>query len=429
VPANRKEYNREWILLAISFLAINAWMHFFQAPFSYQGGRVWEHAIYYDLADQLQHHAPLSGTAPAVFRVGTPWLASIVGSANIVQSFLFVNLIANALGIFLFLYWLRFFLKDWRVRIGLLVLYQLHWLAPTRFIHFMSLYVDPWGFTTLLAGLILIEQYRRDEKVWRIIPLILLSAIGVYLRETVLLVPVALLFVRVKHTQVASVAEQVKTFFAPNNFALLVMPLIAGALGFTVLHTLATQTNEYHFATAAYNWAYAKPFLVYLHGWFIAFGFLLVPIVIEWRFCRNFLRDNLYLAFYLFALAVLAWIGGSDTERVLLWASPVVLVLLGKCIEERGVLARSFLLTGLLIALQLISERVFWMTPGLDNVGDTSPIFLTSMSGSAYYFYLFSYHAPRSVEVISLLQYVLVFLIGVSWMRMRSHDNYAISGQ
>ena len=65
----------------------------------------------------------------------------------------------------------------------------------------------------------------------------------------------------------------------------------------------------------------------------------------------------------------LAYVGGSDTERILGWAAPVVYVLIGRAIEAYWpVLRRHPVATAALAIVQLLSARVFWPVPvGYDN--------------------------------------------------------------
>src|SRR5262249_13799960 len=66
---------------------------------------------------------------------------------------------------------------------------------------------------------------------------------------------------------------------------------------------------------------------------------------------------------YLVACAVLAYVGGHDTERYLLWAAPVVYVLVGLALERHRAALSSAWLIAVLVAAQAVSGRGFWAIP------------------------------------------------------------------
>lgn len=206
---------------------------------------------------------------------------------------------------------------------------------------------------------------------------ILLCFLGALFRESVLVVPLA-------------------AFLASRGKAWL--PLAAGALGVGLTHFLAHQSDGYSFARTVGQWAYNKPLPVYVHGLFIAFGPALVLSLVFWRTALAWLKEQPTLAWTLVGFLILGWVGGSDTERIVYWAMPVVYPLLG-VILEKHTLPREFLFA--LAACQLLSHRIFWTLP--DYPGP--------------YPDLWSYQARRVVQVTGLAVHLTATALLAYWLQ------------
>jgi hypothetical protein len=406
-----KNERKEWIVVIGTFLLVNLASALLQPRFSFQGGYIWEQGTYLETAVRFSRGLGPSGPAPAVLRFGVPWFASLLAFSNPTDGFLAVDLIANFLAIVFLVLWLRFFVENWHIRFALVLFYTLHWLAPTRFAWYMPLNVDCWGMLLLICGLYCIEQYKRSGNGLSYVVLIFMSTLGLAVRETVLVVPLTFA-VAVLFSGKALKAREIVTGSLPILLAIFAMP---------VWRSLAVQTGNYHFIGAAINWARSKPLQTYVLGCFIAFGPAIALLILDARSSLKVLRSRRDLFFYLMAFVALAFIGGSDTERILLWGAPVVLVLLGQWFERNRFMTRARWLFGMIALFQLISERVFWTTPDLGTDQPSSPLFLTSVSSNAYYFNLFSYHAPSSMSWILLTEYLVLaaFIIGLTARQMR----------
>jgi hypothetical protein len=137
-----------------------------------------------------------------------------------------------------------------------------------------------------------------------------------------------------------------------------------------------------------------------------------------------FLKNNRLLAVMLFSLLVLAWIGGSDTERILFWSIPVVLVLVGRAAVSLG---RALVGAPLVIltAAQLMTLRAFWLTPEFTNRAEPPTPVFTVLSDNFRYFDLFSYHGRPHVIEIQLLEQLLFGAVLLFWIRLRARRDVA----
>src|SRR5215212_8948362 len=95
---------------------------------------------------------------------------------------------------------------------------------------------------------------------------------------------------------------------------------------------------------------------------------------------------------------------------------PIVYLLIGKAIEDNLELLKAILLAVLLIASQLVSERVFWTLPDYP-VESPTPLPLLSIPSSDFQLLdLWSMHGECLIETISLAQYLLLCTLLLWWL-------------
>jgi hypothetical protein len=426
-PSAKSEGRVELILLLVAFVVANIASEFLQPPTVYNDGKGTDGVFSFKVAEQLSHGQRPTAEAPFVYRIGTPLLVSLFFRSNLLQGFKVVNIVANAVTTVLLILFLRLYLASWRLRLLLALLFITQWHAPIRLLYFCPVYTDPWLFPFLLAGLLAIERTQTGSGVGPVLFLALASFVGCLFRENTALVPIALLFAsnpiqhRAKPVKCRATVDGSET--VKRSSLTLALPLVCAVLGFGVARWVGVPTNDYSFARAAFDWAYNKVFLTYLHAWFIAFGPVLAIAIYNWRRNAAFLLNHQHLLVYLIIIVLLAWVGGSSTERYLYWAMPVLYVVVGKSIEHNLPLLRSPLLLAILITSQLVSQRVFWILPDL-STSSSSPLPLLTVPGNRFRLLdLFSCHANRHIQAVSLLQYVLLESVLVWWLHRRARSN------
>ena len=273
-----------------------------------------------------------------------------------------------------------------------------------------------WVF--LLAGLLAVERYREEPSAGRMLLVAGLGAAGVAFREVVLVVPAAFLFVRDPVRGLATRPWLLTLFEVPRNAWREAGPLVAAVAALLAVRAVARQTNDYSFAATAAYYVYNKPWLVYLQSVFTAFGPVVWFPILYWRQARAFLAGRQHLACYLGAFAVLALIGGTDTERLLYWSMPVVYVLIGRTLEEqRADLLRPWWLPAGFIVLQLVASRaVFWPIPDHPSpYGNVLPVF-TPFSRHVPFMELYSFFQSHPVQLASLAAYLGVGALLALWL-------------
>jgi hypothetical protein len=379
----------------------------FQRPISYNDGLGWDGAQYAQLAGQCGREQ-LHALEPFTYRIGAPCLAALL-PVSPRRGLLIVNVGASVLFLFLLDAWLRRHLSN-TIATVVLASFALHWVAPLRQVWWYPTYIDP-GALCAIAGALLMSH--------RLIPFALICFAGALIRETTVIVPLALMFgARVRSVGIdkpkALSPPPAEGLSASSDFKTATVGLLASMAGIVLTHLVATPTSEYWIADAAFYWAFAKPLPVYLLAIFITFGPALSLLPIGWAAVNAHLTRFPDHAMMLVLVLVLAWIGGSDTERFLMWGSPIVLVLIGKAAElidwTRARAAAALLFVG-----QIVSGR--WLLPIPADFVETParawPI-LTPWSAQSYV-QLYSQTPDRLMGAVALIEYVLLSAILIAW--------------
>ena len=300
---------------------------------SRENGLGWDGAVYGEMSCQFWAGVPVKAEAPFCYRLGTPWLASHFPTLiSLTGSFLLTNLGALLL---LPVVWLRWFrLRGQGAVAGWFWFWimALSWHSPVRIIFFYPATVDPWMWVFLLLLLPELEHPRLSLPGY-----LLLTALGVFFREYVLSVPAAAVLAAL-WSAAPGPGSTLRGLWRETSFRRSVAALAAGAVALAATHFLVTPTGNYSFLRAAVGWFYAKPFPVWIHGWFGAFGLLLLPLMLDGEWCRDWCRQHRPLAWWLGVTWLLAWNGGADTIRIFFWTAPVAFSLL----QEHLVIRRQF---------------------------------------------------------------------------------------
>lgn len=345
---------REAAFAAAIVAAFGLWSAVIQAPASVI---VWDAVQYLMMAEQLAAGQMVAAEAPYVYRLGTPWIVATLWPGDPMRGFFLLNVAcASAVGVALSL-WLRQGIDRLGVRLALVALYAAAWHGPVRYTHYNPAYVDPLFLVFVFAGLAVTSSLRHGITPGRIAALTLLTVAGTLGRETMLLVPAAALFVLNPLPLPGVTVDWRRAIPWP-----VLIPLAAGAatLAFTFQIVEADTTRNY-FAAAA-QWIRKAP-TSYLLAWFTAYGPVVAVLFFDWRGVARDLATRQHLLAYLGMCTVLAYFGGSDTERFHFWALPVVYLLLGRAVERRWPVVRGPLVAGSLLAAQAVAARVFWAIP------------------------------------------------------------------
>jgi hypothetical protein len=318
----------------------------FQPVTTTSDGLGFDGASYHAMAEQLTRDDPPRAVAPFVYRVGTPWLASTVTRItgwSLAESFRRVNLLSSLAATLLLMRWLRRHVSTGRGRWLVLGVFLCEPHSPLRFTYYYPVNTDPIATCLLLSGLNLIDWIRDHPTRLRIATLAALVVVGVAVREVVLIVAVALLFISLER---AGAAPRLRLW----------LPLACGLLAMTAVRAwVVVQPSSYSFVDGVLYWIRWKTPAQLTLAPLLVFGPLAALPVVLWADTRRLLASRFDWCVYLGCFAVLAWIGGSDTERTLIFGSPIVWLLIASALNR--VSAGSWLAVAGVV--QLLSLRVF----------------------------------------------------------------------
>lgn len=383
--------------------------------------------IYHKVAIQFyESRVPIHAQVPGGSRIATPWLAAklrpvvsrtmpvlddqVEEASGLlgVTPFLLINIVASGAATFLLLFYLRRFIDNVGVRVGLVIAWAAMWHSPVRWVYFYPANIDALSMTALFGGLLIIEAWRDRSPLVAALVLAPVVFVGTLAKETMVLVPITF---GIAQVMAAARDRRVDRLVAAT------VPAIAFGLALLFVRSiLVPDAGHQKWIEIDYILA-NKPPWVWILAWFFTFGPPVIALIAAgWHDAWGFLRARLDLAGYLAAVAVLGYIAGtgSDSERLLAMAAPVVLVLAGLAIERRWfLLARMPLLLMVLMVVQIASSRVLWPIP----VGVDSPTRVSELAAGwsalyvladkflvidNYYSNLWSFFGSRPVHAATL---------------------------
>ncbi len=405
------------LTLAIA-AASAAWASYIQI---FQVFRYWDSDEYFLMAQQFAGGEPVTAAAPYAYRVLTPWLVATCCAGDIQRGFLLVNLLSGVALSILLIYWLRHFIARPGVRVLMAAALALQWHAPIRFVFYYPAYVDPLFQVFMVAALIAGERLIKQPSIGAGLAYTLLVAIGTTARETMLIVPVCGL--------IAALWQRGQTRQWRSGWPIL--GLAAGVITYLAARTLVDPRGSYRFFDAIALHIVNKPVFSLLLAPFIAFGPMLALIAYDWRATLAFFKSRLDLAALPVLCLGLAYVGGHDTERYFFWAMPVLYLLMAQSIERHYAVASSAAVAGVLVAGQLLAQRVLWGVP--DPGTAVTP--LSDVAGGVAKFYaianrvfviddfhwnLWSNFGSRPFHLLQLAFYLALSAVVVALMHRRS---------
>lgn len=321
----------------------------------FQVFRYWDSDEYFVMAQQLAAGETVTAAAPYAFRKLAPWLVAQCCTGDIQQGFLLINIASGAAIAVLLMVWLRRFVDSAGVRLLMVAAFTLQWHGPLRFAFYYPAYVDPLFQVFVLAALIAGEWLIARPSAAVGVSYAALVAAGTFARETMLVVPVCAL-------AGAAIGRR-----GLRQVGWLGLALFAGVVAYLVARLNTDPRGGYRFIDAMALHLLNKPLESLALVWFMAFGPMLAVVAFDWRASAAFLSRRIDLALLPLAFFGLSYIGGHDTERYLFWSMPVVYLLIAQSLVRHRGLVSAPAIAGLLMAGQVLSQRVFWPVPSPGN--------------------------------------------------------------
>jgi hypothetical protein len=149
---------------------------------------------YLSLVTEFTQGMPLRGETPFVYRIGAPWLVSVIADERPHDGFLWLNIASGAFCATFLALMLRQFVVSRALRVMTVGLFVAAWHGPVRFVYFNPVYVDPPFMALASVGLYLIQLQQTRFSRARLAGLCAVCVMGSLVRETMLLVALASVF-------------------------------------------------------------------------------------------------------------------------------------------------------------------------------------------------------------------------------------------
>lgn len=418
----------EFLITALMVIFVNVFSFYTQDLISYNEGKGWDGVDYYKIADDISNNMVPEARAPFVYRIGTPFLASIVEPQNLMAAFTKINIIASSLIPFALLFWISLFYRGLFFRILPVALFSFTWHAPIRMTYFYPIHTDPLAILIMLVLLITLNflfnnEISKSANQKLFVLFTLLTIIGAFFREICLIPALLYLLVSIKinkpifnnelNRSKLNLVQRIKSTFhafeLKNKMAFI--PILTGFVVLFGIKLFVMNTVSYSFWGAAISWIYRKSFFMYIHSWLIAFGPILFVLIYHFKESYNFLRTNQLSGFFIIIIALLGLAGGSDTERIIYWSMPIVYIMIIKILSINKEIYKNAFMIFYMVVIQLISMRLFWVIPDYPNNYSSKIPILTSIGSDFPYLDLWTWHGNLKTNLLSFLGYVIAFII------------------
>jgi hypothetical protein len=378
---------------------------------------------YFFATEQRVAHQTIRAESPYVYRIAMPWLVANTFPDRIETGFRVYNIAAAAASALLLLVWLSSFGVRPGVAALTTVLYIASWIGPARFLYYYPIYVDPPFIALSMAALIIIHGLRQRFSWARTWALAGVCFAGALVRETMLLVPGTFLFANVRFGTSSEDRPQIPA-------TALALPLLATALAIALCHMVPSEPRRV--ISVPENSLYLlrdKPLFTIPLSFFMTFGPVIALVLYDWRTVRDVVSKHAYLVVFLGGCFLTSYIGGHENERYLLWAAPVMYLLIALALQRYGaILMRSAWVFVILAGAQALAEHIFFGIPDPSlAVGDWS--YLTTFSQKTwgvvnrllvvddFSWNLWSYFGSRPFHVLLLAIYIAFSASLIAYLR------------
>ncbi|MEQ1635687.1 MAG: hypothetical protein ABL903_03275 [Methylococcales bacterium] len=415
------------ISLMISFGAVY-W--FFQPVIQFSNGHPWDAEVYYAMAQQAAAQTSLSGAKPFIYRFGTSMLVGKLFPANIMLGFSIINGLFGIGIVVSSAIILSRYLKSYWVVALLLGLLIMNPNGPARFLGFFPVFTDASALFFITA----IFAIGGSGKTGMLVKtgLLLLTTLGVFFREIVLIAPLSLLMENSYWRYFKKHDDQNELTYC------LLCSVFLGLLGIAATHLMVEATGDYTaFSHALFSLSrHIKHPDIFLLAFFTTYGPVFLILVLNARYTIKRLSLYPHLFIYTLLVFIIAIVGGTHTDRFLFWAFPSVLLGLGLVMENAFKQTRldlsGCLFWSVLVLSQLLAFRAFTVLPDalIDVLKDTEHSRLPGLVLFAPYGdcasieQIYSTYMGVEQRIIVLLEYIVLgVFLHLTMPRIISVDN------
>lgn len=403
----------KFLFPALSACLLSAFYIHTQSIIPINDGLVLDATVYHSISSQIINASyPLKGVEPFVYRLGTPYLAAMLFPENLIQGYLIVNIVFAFASMLLFYFFLRIYINQQFVIYFFLIAYIINPLGVLRFTLFYPVYTDPGAL--FFSMLILYISLCFTKVNWATTLLLsLLSFIGIFFREIVVLAPLSILL------SYLLIQLGNKKQLLDSELLHKIIPLAFSIAGFIILrHSVEATPTDYSFYSTIIMYLkinFQDP-IRYITAVLMTIGpIALLPLVL-YRY-RVFSSKQLVLIIYLSGVFALAFIGGWHLDRIVSWGAFAYLTLIALFVANFIATSSSLLLKFLVlisvVIAQLIAHRFFLPIPDINDLAElvssdnVQLLLFTPYGDKISALYTYSASIPGALRLKIVLQYAL----------------------
>lgn len=436
----------EVLIAALAFVIIGfAYQN--QPRISQNGGKGWDGSTYYKIAEQYQNGSKvITAEAPFGKRIGTPFLIATYSKftgKTLLESAFLLDIAGAFVILLLLILWLRRFVTDFRARLLIYFLYLMVWHGPLRLSFFYPMMSDIWATVWLLAGLLLLDiirEHKLKKNKISILLVIVLSAvifIGIFFRESNIILAIAAPFILnpfnnykteegfFNFSHLTDFIKKTFQLYIKRESLLLFIPFLFAVVSSLVVSKFTNLTYDtgYSYIKSVFSWFYLKSLPQYLLAILICYGPVLLLVPFYFNSYKSLLSQKQDLTILLLLILILAYIGGTDTERIFFMSSfPIVFILIGISIEQLLQSSQRWWLVALLL-IQTIAYRFYWFTPDSIATTDKKPYpFFTLIGSNFEYLDLYTAFGSSVLNTFLLVEYTGLFIL-IGWIINNNSKN------
>lgn len=400
-----------YIVVTIAFIIINVISFFVQDRIYLNDGKGWDGLNYFNVTEQIKNDVPISGRKPFVKRILLPYVISIL-PLKILDGFFLINLIANFISSLLLFKWLSKFTKNNIIPIACCLFFMLHWLSFVRFNHFYPANCDPLTFLSILIILLLLQQLYENPKdkkalIWFCITIF----ISTFNREFSALFTFPLLFIykpfsvdKFFFVDLKRIKKALPVFIFPFLSAIPATLIVSSQV--------AHMTHEYNFIFPIKAILFTKSISELLLSVFNIYGLFFIVFLFFYKTIISELEKHQHLIPFFLLSIVLSWFGAGDTERFVIWFSPILFVFLIAILEQHHQLLKKLPIVLLLSIPMIFTLRIFAPIPQPYNyLEKVFHIPILTTINQRDYINGFAYTANENFVFVALCQYVALSIL------------------
>ncbi|GAA0873079.1 hypothetical protein GCM10009117_22260 [Gangjinia marincola] len=421
-----------YVIVGMVYIALLLSYFYTQDRIEYANGQGMDGVKYFTTTLQMMESQPIVNKAPYVYRLVPPYLAAQL-PFGILDNFLIINWIATLMSCLLLFGYAKVMLKN-AVPAFLITLYfMLHWSGYLRLYTYYPANCDTVAMVFIMLSLIMLRLLHQGFTWWKYLLFCIILFVGVFTREFIAFFAFGVLLMN-QPIQYNDGIFKVRKIRLIRQVGLTAVSFGIGLIGVYITHQLVTalpdQASKYGFLRTIYITMHSKSIFMLITAYFYVFGVLWIPLIYFYKTTLDFFKSQKYLIPLSLLSIVIAWFGGGDTERFIIWFLPITFLVIARVwMTHWKTLKSAWILIPTLISL-LFTTRVFLDIPqALVKDTDMTALPFFTVVQNQDFVDLLSYAGQKEIITATLVQYLALSAYMVFMLQRKRKEKLIIFEQ